>query len=155
MGSRTSDKNNRTLATNRRARHEYQIDETFQAGLSLMGSEVKSLRASQVTFSDGHVEPRDGSLWLVNVHIPEYAFANRHGHEPTRARRLLLEHREIERIAERVDEKGFTCIPLRFYLDRGLIKLELGLARGKKHADRRQDLKERDAKREMDRALKQ
>ncbi|MEZ4268164.1 MAG: SsrA-binding protein SmpB [Myxococcota bacterium] len=155
MGSRASDKNNRTLATNRKARHEFQIEETFDAGLSLMGSEVKSLRASQVTFSDGHVDYRDGSLWLVNVHIPEYVFAHGHGHEPTRARRLLMHHAEVERISERVHEKGYSCIPLRFYLAQGLVKLELGLARGKKHADRRQDLKERDAKREMDRAMKQ
>jgi SsrA-binding protein len=155
MGARTSDKNNRTLATNRRARHDYQIEETFQAGLALMGSEVKSLRGSQVTFADGHVDHRDGSLWLVNVHIPEYAFANRHGHEPTRARRLLVHQTEAERIAERIEEKGFACIPMRFYLDKGLVKLEIGLARGKKHQDRRQDLKERDAKREIDRAMKQ
>ncbi len=154
MGSRKSDKNNQTIATNRKARHDYAIDETYEAGLVLMGSEVKSLREGKVTAGDGYVAEFGGELFLVNVHIAEYPFASVEQHDPMRRRKLLLSRDEIERISEKIGEKGFTGVPLRFYFKDGRVKVEIGLGKGKKHYDKRQDLKERDAKREIDRAMR-
>lgn len=152
MARNESGKDEKNAAVNRRARHEYEIEETFEAGIVLVGSEVKSLREGAVTLGDGYVVSLGGDLILSNVHISEYANANRHNHEPTRPRKLLLHRREIERIAEAVESKGRTCVPLRIYFKHGLAKVELGVGRGKKSYDKRHDLKERDAKREMDRA---
>ena len=146
------DPNEKDVAVNRRARHEFEIEETFEAGLVLVGSEVKSLREGSVTLGEGYVTAIGDDLYLVSIHISECAFANRNNHEPIRTRKLLLHRREIERIAEALEEKGRTCVPLRIYFKRGLAKVELGLGRGKKNWDKRQDLKERDANREMDRA---
>jgi len=140
------------VAVNRRARHEFEIEETFEAGIMLAGSEVKSLREGSVTLGEGYVTAIGIELFLVNVHISEYAQANRNNHVPVRTRKLLLHRREIERIRESIEEKGRTCVPLRIYFKRGLAKVELGLGRGKKTWDKRHDLKERDAQREMDRA---
>lgn len=142
----------RDVAVNRRARFEYEIEEVFEAGIVLVGSEVKSLRDGAVTLSDGYVLVHDGVPQLLNVHIAEYTHANRHNHEPTRPRKLLLHRREAERIDEAVSEKGRSCVPLRIYFKQGLAKVEIAVARGKKHYDKRHDLKERDAKREIDRA---
>lgn len=154
MGSRASDKNNQLIAQNKKARHDYAIDQTYEAGLVLFGSEVKSLREGRVTFTDGHVDVRGEELFLVNVHIHEYPFANRNNHEVRRPRKLLLHRNEIARIASRVSEKGFTAIPLKLYFKNGRIKVEIGLGKGKQLHDKRQDLKSRAAKREVDRAIK-
>jgi SsrA-binding protein len=154
MGSRSSTKNNRMIAQNKKARHHYAIEQTWEAGIVLVGSEVKSLREGRVTFTDGHVDVYDGELFLVNVHIHEYPFANRNNHEPRRRRKLLLHKNEANRIASKVDEKGFTAVPLKIYLKEGRIKVEIGLGKGKQHHDKRQELKTKDAKREMDRAVK-
>lgn len=154
MGNRQSDKNNRVIATNRKARHRYAIEETLEAGLVLVGSEVKSLREGRVTFGDGYVDVREGELWLANIHIHEYAFANRLNHEPTRGRKLLLKRNEIRRIIRRIEEKGYSGVPLQIYFKAGRVKVELGLGKGKRMVDRRQDVKERDAKRDIARAMK-
>lgn len=146
------DSNEKNAAVNRRARHEYDIEESFEAGIVLVGSEVKSLRDGAVTLGDGYVAHEHGSLLLVNVHISEYTNANRHNHEPTRPRKLLLHRREIARISEAIESKGRACVPLRIYFKHGLAKVEIGVGRGKKTYDKRHDLKERDAKREMARA---
>lgn len=140
------------IAVNRRARHEYAVEDTFEAGLSLLGTEVKSLRIGQITFGDGYVAETNGELFLMNVHIAEYKQANRMNHEPLRPRKLLLHRREIDRIIEEIYKKGRSCIPLRFYLKDGKIKLELGIATGKKAYDKRQSLKERDARRDIARS---
>lgn len=155
MGSRQSDKNNRTIATNRRARHDYAIEDTWEAGLVLHGSEVKSLREGRLSWADAHVAPRGGELWLVDLHINDYPFANRLNHEPRRPRKLLLHRREIERITARIEEKGQSAIPLQFYLLNGRIKMELGLGKGKRQYDKRHDQRERDAKRDVDRAMRE
>ncbi|MCA9517060.1 MAG: SsrA-binding protein SmpB [Myxococcales bacterium] len=140
------------VATNRRARFDFDIEEVYEAGLVLLGSEVKSLRDGGTSMGDGYVLVRGRELWLTNVHIPEYRHANRHNHEPLRARKLLLHQREIDEIIEGLEAKGRACIAMRIYFKRGIAKVELGLGRGKKAHDRREDIKERDAKREMDRA---
>jgi SsrA-binding protein len=154
MSNRQSDKNNRVIATNRKARHRYAIEETLEAGLVLVGSEVKSLREGHVTFGDGYVDVRKGELWLANIHIHEYVFANRLNHEPTRGRKLLLKRTEIKRVTKRLQEKGYTGVPLQLYFKGGRVKVEIGLGRGKRMADKREDVKARDAQRDIDRAMK-
>ena len=151
MSAKTKD---RVIVTNRRARHEYAIEETYEAGIVLLGSEVKSLRDGRITLGDGYAAAQGDELFLANVHINEYPFANRENHLPMRPRKLLLHRRELDDIKERLDQKGFTCIPLKLYFKEGRVKVELGLARGKRQVDKRHDLKERDARREMDRARK-
>lgn len=146
------DADEKNAAVNRRARHEFDIEERFEAGIVLFGSEVKSLRDGAVTLGDGYIATEGDDLMLLNVHISEYTNANRHNHEPMRPRKLLLRRKEIEHIAEALHEKGRTCVPLRIYFKHGLAKIEIGLGRGKRTYDKRHDLKERDAKREMDRA---
>jgi len=141
----------KTVATNRKAHHEYHIEETWEAGLVLLGSEVKSLREGNVTIGDGYVGEQRGELFLYNVHIQEYRQANRHNHEPLRWRKLLLKRAQIDEISRLLHEKGKTCIPLRFYFKNGRCKVELGSAVGKKLHDKREDMKSKDAKREMDR----
>lgn len=140
------------VATNRKARHAYAIEQTWEAGLALRGSEVKSLRAAAVTIGDGFVIEDGGELWLMNVHVNEYAQANQHNHEPMRKRKLLLHRSEIEAITKQIQERGRTCVPLRFYFERGLAKVEIATCVGKKLHDKRESLKEKDAKRDMDRA---
>lgn len=135
---------NKVVATNRKAKHEYFIELRFEAGIMLMGSEIKSIRAGKVNFGDSHVENRGGELWLVGLHIAEYVFATYTGHEPTRDRKLLLHRSEIDKIIKRVSEKGFTAVPLSVYLKEGKAKVELGLAQGKKKFDKREDIKKRD-----------
>ena len=154
MGSRQSDKNNRVIAVNRKARRHFAIQETLVAGLVLKGSEVKSLRSGMITVGDGFVEEVGGELFLSSVHIKEYSFANRHNHAPMRRRKLLLSRREIGQVVSAIQEKGCTCVPLKFFITRGLIKVELGYGKGKKLYDRREDIKARDAKRDMERSLK-
>ena len=154
MGNRQNDKNNQVIATNRKARHKYAIEETMEAGLVLVGSEVKSLREGRITFGDGYVEVRKGELWLANIHIHEYVFANRNNHQPTRGRKLLLKRNEIRKVTRKIEEKGYSGVPLQIYFKAGRVKVEIGLGRGKRMTDKREDVKARDAKRDMERALK-
>jgi SsrA-binding protein len=144
----------RDIAVNRRARHDYHIEETFEAGLVLTGSEVKSLRAGKAQLKDSYGRIDRGELWLFNAHISPYEAAAQLGHEPTRSRKLLLHRRQIEYLIGKVKERGLTLIPLRLYFKDGRAKVELGLARGKKLYDKREATKEREVKREIDRALK-
>jgi SsrA-binding protein len=144
----------RDITVNRRARHDYHIDETIEAGLVLSGSEVKSLRAGKAQLKDSYGRIKNGEIWLVNAHISEYRPSAQFGHEPTRARKLLLHKREIERLMGKIKERGLTLVPLRLYFKRGRAKVELGLARGKKLYDKRAAIKERETQREMDRAAR-
>lgn len=142
---------------NRRARHDYHIDDTVECGLKLTGTEIKSVRASQVSLGEGWIEARDAPLSLVlhGVHIDEYAPAGeRRQHAPTRDRVLLAHGREIAKLAEQTRAKGFTLIPLKIYFVRGKAKLLLGVGRGKKQSDKRQDIAKREAKREMERGMR-
>jgi SsrA-binding protein len=145
----------RDIVVNRRARHEYHIDETLEAGLVLTGSEVKSLRAGKAQLADSYGRLSKGEVWLFNAHISEYGPSAQFGHEPTRSRKLLLHRREIDRLAGKMKEKGLTLIPLRLYFKGGRAKVELGLARGKKLHDKRESIRERETRREVDRAMKQ
>ncbi len=143
------------ITTNRKARHDYQILETIEAGIALLGTEVKSLRAGRVNLKDSYAEIRGGEIFLVGAHISPYEEANRFNHEPERQRRLLLHRREILRYGLKAREKGLTLVPLRLYFKSNRVKVELGLARGKRLYDKRQAIAQRDAKRELDRAMKE
>jgi SsrA-binding protein len=144
----------RVVATNRRARHEYEILETFEAGLVLRGTEVKSLRDGQVNFKDSYATIRNGEAWLRGCHISPYSHGTDANHEPERDRKLLLHKREITRIVGKTAEKGLTVVPLKIYFKGGRIKIEIGLARGKKLHDKRATLRERETKREMEKAAR-
>jgi SsrA-binding protein len=146
--------NSRNIATNRRARHEYEILDTVEAGLVLRGTEVKSLRDSQVTFKDAYATIRNGEAWLLACHINPYSHGTDANHDPERDRKLLLHRREISRLAGKIAERGLTIIPLRLYLKAGRVKIELGLARGRKLHDKRSAIKEREVVREMDKAVR-
>ncbi len=143
----------KTIATNRKARHDYLIEDTFEAGLVLTGTEIKSIRAGHVNLRDSFAMIKEGELWLVNAHIAAYDQGSYTNHEPRRARKLLMHRREINRIAGKLQEKGFTLVPLRLYLKNNLAKVELGLGRGKKQYDKRSALRERETRREIDRAV--
>jgi SsrA-binding protein len=143
----------KVIATNRKARHDYLIEDTFEAGLVLTGSEIKSVRAGQVNLRDSYATVRDGELWLVNAHIAPYKQASFQNHEPRRERKLLLHRREIDVLVRKLQEKGLTLVPLQLYLKHSWAKVQLGLARGKKSYDKRQALRERDDRRQIDRAL--
>jgi SsrA-binding protein len=138
-----------TIALNRKARHEYFIDETFEAGIVLTGTEIKSVRANKVNLAGAYARVERGEAWLIGAHIAPYEQASRENHEPKRTRKLLLHRREIDEIVGRAKQKGQTIVPLRLYLSRGRAKLELGLARGKQLHDKRRDIADRDAKREV------
>jgi SsrA-binding protein len=140
------------VATNRQARHRYHLLESWEAGVQLTGTEVKSLRDGKAQIKDGYAAVRDGEVWLHNVHIPPYAPASRDNHEPERSRKLLLHRREIDRLVGRTREKGLTLVPTRLYFSGGRAKVEIALARGKDFADKRQAIKERELKREMERS---
>jgi SsrA-binding protein len=142
------------VATNRRARYRYHLLEKWEAGLALTGTEVKALRDGKAQIKDGYATVRDGEVWLHNVHIPPYGPAARDNHEPERSRKLLLHRREIERLVGKTREKGLTLVPTRLYFSNGRAKVEIALARGKDVGDKRQTIKEREMKREMDRALR-
>jgi SsrA-binding protein len=144
----------KAIARNRRAYHDYFIEDTYEAGLVLTGTEVKSLRAGRASLADGFAQITDGEAWLHNVHIPEYTQGTWTNHTPRRIRKLLLHRKEIDRLSAKVSEQGLTLIPLSLYFKDGHVKVELGLARGKRTYDKRQDLARRDAAREIDRALK-
>ncbi len=144
----------KVIARNRRARHDYHIEDTFEAGLVLTGTEVKSLRAGRASLAEAFGQFSGGELWLHGLHIPEYAQGTWTNHEPRRTRKLLLHRREIDRLASQVAERGFTIVPLSLYFSGGKAKVELALARGKRTYDKRHDLAQRDAAREVDRALR-
>ncbi len=143
------------VARNRRARHEYHIEDVYEAGLVLTGTEVKSLRAGRASLSDGFAQITDGEAWLHNVHIPEYTQGTWTNHEPRRIRKLLMHRKEIDRLSGETAERGLTLIPLSLYFSDGKAKVELAVARGKRTYDKRHDLAKRDAAREVDRALRQ
>ena len=143
----------KVIATNRKARHDYLIEDTFEAGLVLTGSEIKSIRAGQVNLRDSYATVRNGELWLLNAHIAPYKQASSQNHEPRRDRKLLLHRREINRLVGKLQEQGLTLVPLQLYLKNSWAKVQLGLARGKRSYDKRQALRERDDRRQMSRAL--
>lgn len=145
----------RVITTNRKARHDYEILETIEAGISLVGTEVKSLRAGRANLKDSYADIRGSEIFLVGAHISPYEEGNRFNHDPERERRLLLHRREILRFGIKVREKGLTIVPLRMYFKSNRAKVELGLARGKKMYDKREAIARRDAKRDLDRALKE
>ncbi|HZC72781.1 MAG TPA: SsrA-binding protein SmpB [Jatrophihabitans sp.] len=141
------------IAQNRKARHDYSVLDTFEAGVMLTGTEVKSLRAGRASLVDGFATIDDGEVFLRNVHIPEYEQGSWTNHEPRRVRKLLLHRAEIERLIGKTKESGLTLVPLSLYFSQGKVKVELALARGKRSYDKRQDLARRDAAREMQRAV--
>jgi len=149
-----ADQGVKMIARNRRARHDYHIEEVYEAGLVLTGTEVKSLRAGRASLTDGFGQISDHEVWLHNVHIPEYTQGTWTNHEPRRTRKLLMHRREIDKLASQTTERGLTLVPLALYFKDGKAKVELALARGKRSYDKRHDLAARDAAREVDRALR-
>ncbi len=145
----------RVVARNRKAYYDYHVEDRYEAGLVLRGSEIKSIREGRVSLREGYVRPRDGELWLLNVHIGSYKPAGRYfDHDPRRPRKLLLHRYEIDRLIGEVERSGYTIIPLQMYLKNGLAKVEIGLARGKAKHDKRRVIAEREAEREIDRAMR-
>jgi SsrA-binding protein len=144
----------KVIARNRRARHDYHIEDVYEAGVALTGTEVKSLRAGRASLTDGFAQVSDGEVWLHNVHIPEYAQGTWTNHQPRRIRKLLLHRKEIDRMVAKTKEQGLTLVPLSLYFKDGKVKVELALARGKRTYDKRHDLARRDAAREVERALR-
>lgn len=141
------------VAQNRKARYDYHIEDTFEAGLVLTGTEVKSLRKGRASLVDGYAAVKDGEVWLHNVHIPEYTEATWTNHEPRRVRKLLLHRDQIRKLNAKTQESGLTVIPIALYFKDGYAKVEIGVARGKKSYDKRHSLAEREAKRDTDRAI--
>jgi SsrA-binding protein len=145
----------KVLAANRKARHEYIIEESIEAGIVLSGTEIKSIRTGRANLQDSFALIRGGEMWLIGAHISPYTHGNRENHEPRRERKLLLHRREIERLVGRVQEKGWTLVPLDIHLRDGRAKVQLGLARGKKQYDKRETIAKRDLDRELRRAVKE
>ena len=146
--------NTKVLATNRKASHDYHIEETYETGVALTGTEIKSVRAGSVNLRDSYAQVKNGELWLLNMHIAPYEPASRQNVDPYRDRKLLMHRKEILRLYGRVQEKGLTLVPLRMYLKKNRAKLEIGLARGKRQYDKREAISKRDAAREIERAVK-
>ncbi|MCL4543936.1 MAG: SsrA-binding protein SmpB [Chloroflexi bacterium] len=142
-----------TIAVNRRAYHDYFIEDTFETGIVLTGTEIKSIRTGRVNLRDGYAQVRNGELWLYNVHIAPYEQGNRYNHEPKRDRKLLMHRQEIIALGSKVQRAGLTLVPLRLYLKHGRAKVALGLARGKRQYDKRESIAEREAQREIARAF--
>ncbi len=147
-------KDSRTIAVNRKAYHDYHIQETFEAGIVLKGSEIKSIREGRVNLGDAYARPENGELWLYNSHIASYDAASYNTHEPLRPRKLLLHRKEINTLTGKVVQRGLTLVPLKLYIKHGIAKVELGVAKGKRLYDKREAIARRAAEREMDRALK-
>jgi SsrA-binding protein len=143
----------KVLARNRKARHDYSVDETVEAGVALAGSEVKSIRDGKVTLVDAFADISNGEAWLHQMDVGVYVFAHARNHEPRRKRKLLLHRREIDRLVGKIREKGFTLVPLSLYEKQGRVKVELALVHGKQQHDRRDDVRKREAQREIDRAM--
>lgn len=142
------------LAKNRKARFNYTIEESLECGIVLEGTEVKSFRSGNISFPDAFAEIRDGEVWLMGLHVTPYVYSSIFNHDPDRPKKLLLHREEIKRLVRKVDEKGFTLIPLEFYLKNGIIKVELGICRGKKVFDKRADIRDRDVKRDLQREIR-
>ena len=150
-----TDDGRKTVAENRRARRDYQIEEVFEAGLVLQGTEVKALREGHATIAESYASPEEDGIYLINATIPEYSAGNRENHAPKRPRKLLLKIREIAKLTQAVERKGYTLVPLKLYFNaRGLAKLEIGLAIGKKGHDKRDTVKQRDWNRQKQRLLR-
>jgi len=145
----------KTVAINRRARHEYEVDETLEAGLVLSGTEIKSIRAGRVNLAEAYARIEHGEAWLIGAHIAPYEQGNRNNHEPTRTRKLLMHRDQIAELVGRTQAKGYTLVPLKLYIRNGMAKLELGVARGKKAHDKRRAIAERDMRRELERTTKE
>jgi len=143
----------KTIATNRKARHDYFIEDTFEAGVVLTGTEIKSIRNGQVSLRDSFAVIKEDELWLMNAHIAAYKQGTYANHEPRRQRKLLMHRREIDRLAAKLDQKGLTLVPLRLYLKNNRAKVELGLARGKRQYDKRATLREKESRREIERTV--
>lgn len=143
----------KVVATNRKAAHDYFLEEKYEAGIVLTGSEIKSVRAGRVSLREAFVRIKDGEAWLIGAHIAPYDPASRENHDPTRARKLLLHRAEIARLDGKARERGYTIVPTRMYLKRGLAKVEIALAKGKRKYDKRRELAKREAQREIERAL--
>lgn len=144
----------KVVANNRKAKHEYFLLDTYEAGIVLKGSEIKSIRAGQLSLAQAYVSIESGEAWLVNAHIAPYDQASRFNHDPLRPRKLLLHRKQIKKLFENVRQKGATIVPLRVYLKEGKAKVEIALAKGKKHYDKRAEIAKRDAQRELDRSYK-
>ncbi|MCK0473031.1 SsrA-binding protein SmpB [Halalkalibacter sp. APA_J-10(15)] len=150
-----NDRDSNLIAQNKRARHDYFIEETFEAGVVLKGTEIKSIRAGRMNLKDSFARVANGEAYLHNAHISEYEQGNRYNHDPVRARKLLLHKKEINQLIGQTQQKGYSLVPLKVYLKNGFAKVLIGLAKGKKNYDKRETLKRKDAKREVDRALKE
>jgi SsrA-binding protein len=146
--------NIKTIATNRKAYHNYYVGDSIEAGIALTGSEIKSVRSGRVSLGDAYVKPEGGELWLVNAHIARYEASSYMGHEPTRPRKLLLHRKEINSLAGKVAEKGLTLVATRVYLKGNIAKVEIALAKGKKLYDKRESISRREVERELARAVK-
>ncbi|WP_027964306.1 SsrA-binding protein SmpB [Halalkalibacillus halophilus] len=147
-------KDSNAIATNRKASHDFFIEETFEAGLVLKGTEIKSIRAGRVNLKDSFARISKGEVYVHNLHIAEYVQGNQFNHEPTRARKLLLHKKEINQLIGATQQKGYSLIPLKMYIKNGVAKLLIGLGKGKKKYDKREDLKQKAIKREVERAIK-
>ena len=146
--------NSKTIAVNRKAYHDYHILESLEAGIVLTGTEIKSIRAGRVNIRDAYARPEDGELWLFNAHIAAYEAGSHYNHEPNRPRKLLLHRRQINQLTGMTTQKGLTLVPLRLYIRRGVAKVELAVARGKRLHDKREAMARRETDREIERALK-
>jgi len=147
------EKGRKLVAQNRKARHDFHLEDTFEAGMVLVGTEVKSLRAGRASLVDGYAAIKDSEVWLYNVHIPEYTQGTWNNHEPRRPRKLLLHREQIRKLVSKTQASGLTIVPLALYFQDGYAKVEIALAKGKKNYDKRQALAERQAKRDADRAM--
>jgi SsrA-binding protein len=143
------------IAVNRQARHDYFIEDTYEAGMVLKGTEIKSLRAGRVSLKDAHARIMNGEAYLVNLHIAEYEQGNRFNHDPTRSRKLLLHKSQIDKLIGLTQREGYTLVPLKIYLKNGFAKVLIGLGKGKKKYDKREDMKRKQMKRDADRAMKE
>jgi len=150
-----SKRNDRPIAQNRKASHDYFIEETYEAGIVLKGTEIKSIRAGKVSLKDAHCRIINGEAELINMHIATYEQGNRFNHDPTRTRKLLLHRREIDKLIGLTKQKGYALVPLKLYIKNGFAKVLIGLGRGKKQFDKREDLKQKQMKRDIDRAMKE
>lgn len=149
-----SEYSTKQIADNRKARFDYSIEDSIECGVALLGSEVKSVKEGKISFPDSFAEIMNGEVWLKNFHISEYVYSSIFGHDPDRPKKLLLHSDEIKRLQRKVEEKGYTLIPLNFYLKNGRLKVSLGVCKGKKQFDKRNTIKERDVKRDMQREFR-
>ncbi|HIV73801.1 MAG TPA: SsrA-binding protein SmpB [Candidatus Pseudogracilibacillus intestinigallinarum] len=143
------------LAQNRKAGHDYFIEETYEAGIVLQGTEIKSIRAGRVSLNDAHIRIMNGEAFIINMNVATYEQGNRFNHDPTRSRKLLLHRSEIDKLFGLVQQKGYAIVPLKLYIKNGFAKLLIGLGRGKKQYDKREDMKQKQMKRDIDRAIKE